>query len=217
MIVAPSLLTADFLHLEKDVRLVDENADAIHLDIMDGTLVPNISFGFPVVKAIASIASKPLDAHMMTVNPDKWFEKLKELGVSYVSFHLEASGWKTGGFIRKAHKLGMKVGVAINPDMPVEKLFKYIGKADYLLVMSVYAGFGGQKFIYETIDRVVRLKAEIDRRGAKTKIQVDGGVNPDNVAALAKAGVDIVVGGSAVLGSEDPVAVIAALRSGGKE
>ncbi len=216
MIVAPSLLTADFLHLEKDVRLVDEHADAIHLDIMDGTLVPNISYGFPVVKAIASIATKPLDAHMMTVNPDKWFQTLKDLGVSYVSFHLEAAGWKAGNFIRKAHRLGLKAGVAINPDMPVEKLFKFIGKADYLLVMSVYAGFGGQKFIYETIDRVTRLKAEINRRGAKTKIQVDGGVNPDNVAALEKAGVEIVVGGSAVLGSDDPVAVIKALQSGGK-
>lgn len=217
MIVAPSILTADFLHLEKDIRLIDEHADAIHLDIMDGTLVPNISFGFPVVKSIASIATKPMDAHLMVVNPDKWFETLKNLGVSHVSFHYEASGWKTGRFIRKAHKLGLKVSVAINPDIPVEKLYKYIGKADFLLVMSVYAGFGGQKFIYETLDRVAKLHAEILRRGAKTLIQVDGGVNAENVKMLANCGVDIVVGGSAVLGSDDPASVIKALQEAGKE
>ncbi|MBP5172860.1 MAG: ribulose-phosphate 3-epimerase [Bacteroidales bacterium] len=212
MLVAPSLLTADFLHLEKDVRMVDEHADLIHLDIMDGTLVPNISFGFPVVAGIASIATKPLDAHLMVVNPDKWFERLKELGVQYVSFHIEASGCRTGRFIRQAHKLGFKVGVALNPDVKIEKVFKYVGKADFILVMSVFAGFGGQKFIYETIDRVTKLKAEIVRKGAQTLIEVDGGVNPSNIKALAEAGADIVVGGSAVLGAQDPAAVIKALQ-----
>ena len=212
MLVAPSLLTADFLHLEKDVRMVDEHADLIHLDIMDGTLVPNISFGFPVVAGIASIATKPMDAHLMVMNPDKWFERLKELGVQYVSFHIEASGCKTGRFIRQAHKLGFKVGVALDPDVKIEKVFKYVDKADFILVMSVFAGFGGQKFIYETIDRVSKLKAEIVRKGAQTLIEVDGGVNPSNVKALAEAGADIVVGGSAVLGAQDPAAVIKALQ-----
>ncbi len=212
MLVAPSLLTADFLHLEKDVRVVDQHADLIHLDIMDGTLVPNISFGFPVVQSIASIATKPLDAHLMVVNPDKWFERLKELGVSWVSFHYEASGCRTARFIRQAHKLGLKVGVALNPDVKISKVFTYVGKADFILVMSVFAGFGGQKFIYETIDRVTSLKAEIVRKGARTLIEVDGGVNPSNVKALAEAGADVVVGGSAVLGAEDPAAVIKALQ-----
>ena len=212
MKVAPSLLTADFLHLEKDVRMVDEHADLIHLDIMDGTLVPNISFGFPVIEGIASIATKPMDAHLMTVTPDKWFGRLKELGVSLVSFHYEAAGLKTGRFLRQARKMGFKAGVAINPDIPVEKVFKYIGKADFILVMSVFAGFGGQKFIFETIDRVAKLKAEITRRGADTLIEVDGGVNPGNIKAIAEAGADIVVGGSAVLGAEDPSAVIRALQ-----
>ena len=212
MKVAPSLLTADFLHLEKDVRMVDEHADLIHLDIMDGTLVPNISFGFPVIEGIASIATKPMDAHLMTVTPDKWFGRLKELGVSLVSFHYEAAGLKTGRFLRQARKMGFKAGVAINPDIPVEKVFKYIGKADFILVMSVFAGFGGQKFIFETIDRVAKLKAEIIRRGADTLIEVDGGVNPGNIKAIAEAGADIVVGGSAVLGAEDPSAVIRALQ-----
>ena len=179
---------------------------------MDGTLVPNISFGFPVVQSIASIATKPLDAHLMVVNPDKWFERLKELGVSWVSFHYEASGCRTARFIRQAHKLGLKVGVALNPDVKISKVFTYVGKADFILVMSVFAGFGGQKFIYETIDRVTSLKAEIVRKGARTLIEVDGGVNPSNVKALAEAGADVVVGGSAVLGAEDPAAVIKALQ-----
>ena len=212
MKIAPSLLTADFLHLEKDVRIVDDNADLIHLDIMDGSLVPNISFGFPVVKSIASISTKPLDAHLMVVNPDKWFERLKELGVSWVSFHYEAAGFRTGRFLRQARKMGFKAGVAINPDIPVEKVFKYIGKADFILVMSVFAGFGGQKFIYESIDRISKLKAEILRKGADTLIEVDGGVGPGNIKAVAEAGADIAVCGSSVLGAEDPAAVIKALQ-----
>lgn len=212
MKIAPSLLTADFLHLEKDVRIVDDNADLIHLDIMDGSLVPNISFGFPVVKSIASISTKPLDAHLMVVNPDKWFERLKELGVSWVSFHYEAAGFRTGRFLRQARKMGFKAGVAINPDIPVEKVFKYIGKADFILVMSVFAGFGGQKFIYESIDRISKLKAEILRKGADTLIEVDGGVGPGNIKAVAEAGADIAVCGSSVLGAEDPAAAIKALQ-----
>ena len=160
MKVAPSILTADFLHLEKDLKLIDSCSDYIHLDIMDGTLVPNISFGFPVVEAISKVATCPMDAHLMVVNPQKWFEKLLSLGVRMVSFHLEASGRKTAANIDLAHSLGMKVGIAINPDVPVKRLFKYIGKADFFLIMSVFAGFGGQKFIYESLDRISALKAE---------------------------------------------------------
>ncbi|MGM9788328.1 MAG: ribulose-phosphate 3-epimerase [Candidatus Cryptobacteroides sp.] len=213
MKVAPSILTADFLHLEKDVKMIDSCADYLHLDIMDGTLVPNISFGSPVVDAVSNAVSIPLDAHLMVVNPQKWFKRLSELGVEMVSFHLEATGWKTSSAIRAAKKLGMKVGLAINPDVPVEKLFKYVGKVDFFLIMSVFAGFGGQKFIYETIDRVSALRAEIARKGASTLIEVDGGVDLTNVGALAKAGVDIVVAGSSVLGSADPIATIRALQA----
>lgn len=212
MKVAPSILTADFLHLEKDVKMIDSSADYLHLDIMDGTLVPNISFGFPIVEAVSKAVSIPLDAHLMVVNPQKWFSRLSELGVEMVSFHLEATGWKTASAIRAAKKLGMKVGLAINPDIPVEKLFKYIGKVDFFLIMSVFAGFGGQKFIYETIDRVSKLRAEIVRKGASTLIEVDGGVDLSNVSTLAKAGVDIVVAGSAVLSSPDPIATVRALQ-----
>ena len=212
MKVAPSILTADFLHLEKELKAIDKNSDYIHLDIMDGTLVPNISFGFPVIEAVAKAVSKPMDAHLMVVNPDKWFEKLASLGVQMVSFHLEASGRKTAENLQKAQKLGMKAGIAINPDVPVEKLYRYIGKADFFLIMSVFAGFGGQKFIYESLDRVGKLKAELLKKGSPALIEVDGGVGLSNAAALREAGADIVVAGSAVLGADDPAATIRALQ-----
>lgn len=212
MKVAPSILTADFLHLEKELKAIDKDSDYIHLDIMDGTLVPNISFGFPVIEAVAKAVSKPMDAHLMVVNPDKWFEKLASLGVQMVSFHLEASGRKTAENIQKAQKLGMKAGIAINPDVPVEKLYRYIGKADFFLIMSVFAGFGGQKFIYESLDRVGKLKAELLKKGSPALIEVDGGVGLSNAAALREAGADIVVAGSAVLGADDPATTIRALQ-----
>ena len=212
MKVAPSILTADFLHLEKELKAIDKDSDYIHLDIMDGTLVPNISFGFPVIEAVAKAVSKPMDAHLMVVNPDKWFEKLASLGVQMVSFHLEASGRKTAENLQKAQKLGMKAGIAINPDVPVEKLYRYIGKADFFLIMSVFAGFGGQKFIYESLDRVGKLKAELLKKGSPALIEVDGGVGLSNAAALREAGADIVVAGSAGLGADDPAATIRALQ-----
>ena len=212
MKVAPSILTADFLHLEKELKAIDKDSDYIHLDIMDGTLVPNISFGFPVIEAVAKAVSKPMDAHLMVVNPDKWFEKLASLGVQMVSFHLEASGRKTAENLQKAQKLGIKAGIAINPDVPVEKLYRYIGKADFFLIMSVFAGFGGQKFIYESLDRVGKLKAELLKKGSPALIEVDGGVGLSNAAALREAGADIVVAGSAVLGADDPAATIRALQ-----
>lgn len=212
MKAAPSILGADFLNLEKDIRMLNGCADYIHLDIMDGTLVPNISFGFPVVQAVSKVAQIPMDAHLMVVNPQKWFKRLSELGVQMVSFHLEASGWKTAANIRAAHKLGLKVGIAINPDVPVNRLYKYIGKADFFLVMSVFAGFGGQKFIYESIDKVSALRAEIRKRGADTLIEVDGGIGSGNVKVLAEAGADIVVAGSAVFSASEPEAVVRALQ-----
>ncbi len=213
MKVAPSILGADFLHLEKDINLVNSAADWAHLDIMDGTFVPNISFGFPVVEHIGRICTIPMDAHLMVVHPERWFETLKKLGCSYVSFHLEAAGCRTGKYIKAIHKLGMKAGVAIDPDVPVEKLYKYIGKADFFLIMSVFAGFGGQKFIYEAVDRIIALRAQIKAKGADTLIEVDGGVNTQNAVALKEAGADILVAGSAVFKAEDPAAYIKELQS----
>lgn len=179
---------------------------------MDGTLVPNISFGFSVIDQLSKIATAPMDAHLMVVHPERWFEKLAKDGVQMCSFHYEAAGRNTSRFIKQIQDLGMKAGVAINPDVPVSKLFPYIGKADYFLIMSVFAGFGGQKFIYESIDRVAELKAEIDRRGAKAIIEIDGGINMNTVKAVREAGVELAVAGSSVYGAADPAAAIAALR-----
>ncbi len=212
MKVAPSILTADFLHLEKDIRMLNSCADYIHLDIMDGSFVPNISFGFPVVEAISKVATVPLDAHLMVVHPERWFKRLSELGVRMVSFHLEATGWKTPYVIKMARKCGLQVGLAINPDISIEKLYKYIGKVDFFLIMSVFAGFGGQKFIYQSVDRIALLKLQIERCRAKTLIEVDGGIGPDNAGALSKCGSDIVVAGSSVFSAEDPVSVVKALQ-----
>lgn len=211
--VAPSVLSADFANLGKDIRMLNKAADIIHLDIMDGTFVPNISFGFPVIESIAGIAKIPTDAHLMVVNPHKWFERCAQLGVSMTSFHLEAAGRKTASNLKAIRSLGMKAGLVINPDIPVEKLYPYIGQADYFLIMSVFAGFGGQKFIYASLDKVAALKAELNARGDSALIEVDGGVNASNAAALAEAGADILVAGSFVFKAEDPAAAIASIRS----
>ena len=210
--IAPSILAADFLHLEKDIQLVNRCGDVIHLDVMDGTLVPNISFGFSVIDHVAKIATAPMDVHLMVVHPERWFEKVAKDGVQMCSFHWEAAGRNTARYIRTIQDLGMKAGVAINPDVPVSKLFPYIGKADYFLVMSVFAGFGGQKFIYESIDRVAELRAEIERRGASAIIEIDGGINVGNAQVVREAGVNLAVAGSSVFGAPDPAAAISALR-----
>ena len=212
MQIAPSILAADFLHLEKDIQLVNRCGDVIHLDVMDGTLVPNISFGFSVIDQVAKIATAPMDVHLMVVHPERWFEKIAKDGARMCSFHWEAAGRNTSRFIKQIQDLGMKAGVAINPDVPVSKLFPYIGKADYFLIMSVFAGFGGQKFIYESIDRVAALRAEIARRGAQALIEIDGGINLGNARAVEEAGVGLAVAGSSVFGAEDPAAAISALR-----
>lgn len=214
-LLAPSILSADFLHLEKDIRLVNDHADIIHFDVMDGTLVPNISFGFPVLDAVARIAEKPMDAHLMIINPDKYFKRCARAGVSMLSFHLEAARKarkSPARLLDRVRSLGMKAGLAINPDIPVEDVFPYLEHADYILVMSVFAGFGGQKLVPETYDRVKAVKAEIVRRGLDCLVQIDGGADESNAVSLFEAGVDIVVAGSAVFKSPDPVAAIAAMK-----
>ena len=209
--IAPSMLAADFLHLEKDVKLVNEYADIFHLDIMDGTFVPNISYGFPVVEAISSIAVKPLDVHLMIVNPEKYVERFAKVGASMISFHLNATE-DPAAVLRYIRSLGVKAGLVINPDIPVESLYPYLKDADFILLMSVFAGFGGQKFIEDTYMRIRTLREEIARQGLDLPIEVDGGVGPANAKALIEAGAEILVAGSAVFKAEDPGAVIAAMR-----
>ena len=214
MLIAPSILAADFLHLAQEVETVNAHADIIHLDIMDGTFVPNISFGFPVVEAVARVAEKPMDVHLMIVQPEKYVERFAKVGASMISFHYEAAKEKTDAVIDLIHSLGVKAGIVINPDCPVESIFPFLGKVDYVLLMSVFAGFGGQSFIEETYARIRAVKAEIKRIGSKALIEVDGGVTPKNAGRLRKAGVDILVAGSAVFRSEDPAAAMEALRKG---
>lgn len=209
--IAPSMLAADFLHLEKDVEMVNENADLFHLDIMDGVFVPNISYGFPIVEAIAKIARKPLDTHLMIVEPEKYVERFAKAGSSMISFHLNASK-DPDAVLAKIREYGAKAGLVINPDLPVESLFPHLKNCDFVMLMSVFAGFGGQKFIEETYSRVRTLKAEIERQGLDIPIEVDGGVSASNSAALIQAGAEILVAGSAVFKAEEPAVVISAMR-----
>ena len=205
------MLAADFLHLEKDVETVNRHADLFHLDVMDGVFVPNISFGFPVIEAISKKAEKPLDVHLMIIDPENYVERFAKVGAEMISFHLNATK-DPSAVLKQIRSYGVKAGLVINPDLPVESLFPYLSEADFILLMSVFAGFGGQKFIEETYDRVRVLKAEIDRQGLDIPIQVDGGVSASNAAALVDAGATILVAGSAVFKADDPAAVIAAMR-----
>lgn len=209
------MLSADFLHLEEDVEMVNRYADLFHLDVMDGTFVPNISFGFPVIEAIAQKAKKPMDVHLMIVHPEKYIERFAQVGAQMISFHLEAAradGSDPAASLRAIRGLGVQAGLVINPDVPVEDLYPYLEEVDFLLIMSVFAGFGGQKFIEDTYGRIRTLKAEIDRRGLRIPIEVDGGVSPANAAELARCGAEILVAGSSVFKAEDRAAAIAAMR-----
>ena len=205
------MLAADFLHLEKDVETVNRHADLFHLDVMDGIFVPNISFGFPVIEAIASKATKPLDVHLMIVEPERYVERFAKVGAEMISFHLNATK-DPSAVLKQIRSLGLKAGLVINPDIPVEDLFPYLKEADFILLMSVFAGFGGQKFIETTYERIRTLKAEIERQGLTLPIQIDGGVSSENAKALAEAGAEIFVAGSAVFKAEDPSSVISAMR-----
>ena len=209
--IATSMLSADFLHLEKDVEMVNEHADLFHLDIMDGVFVPNLSYGFPVVEAIASKSRKPLDTHLMIIEPEKYVERFVKVGSDMVSFHLNATS-DPDAVLLKIRESGAKAGLAINPDIPVESLYPHLKNCDYVLLMSVFAGFGGQKFIEETYGRIAKLKAEIQSQGLDIPIEVDGGVSASNAAELAEAGAEILVAGSAVFKADNPAGVIAAMR-----
>lgn len=213
--IAPSILSGNFLNLEPDIRMVNKNADLIHIDVMDGSFVPNISFGFPVVEAIAKAVTVPMDVHLMIVNPDKYVGRFAKTGAEMISFHLEAAdqaGKDPRDIIAQIKSFGVKAGLVINPDIPVERLFPYIDDVDFFLIMSVFAGFGGQKFIPESIDRIKTLKAEMDRRGVVKDIEVDGGVSASNAHILVEAGATILVAGSSVFKAESPAKAINEFR-----
>jgi ribulose-phosphate 3-epimerase len=209
--IAPSLLAADFGNLQRDVEMVNKS-DAYwhHLDIMDGLFVPNISYGMPVVKAIAQYATKPLDAHLMIMNPDRYIRTFADLGVYLLTVHYEACT-HLHRTLQAIKATGMKAGVALNPHTNVELLKNVIQDIDLVLIMSVNPGFGGQSFIPHTYQKVKTLKKLIEEANATTLIEVDGGVTMENAAKLAAAGADILVAGSFVFKSDDPMATISQL------
>lgn len=213
--IAPSMLSADFGRLDQQTELVNRSrAGWFHLDIMDGVFVPNISFGFPVCKSIAAKAKKPLDAHLMIIEPDKYVQRFADLGVEWLSIHYEACSKsylkKTLAHIREC---GMKAGLAINPDTPVEVLIEFLRDIDYVVVMGVNPGFSGQKFFECTTEKVSVLKEIIDASEADVLIQVDGGVDLGNIKMLRDAGATSFVAGSAAFANADPKAAIAALAN----
>lgn len=212
--IAPSLLSADFLNLEKDVEMVNRYADLFHLDIMDGTFVPNISFGFPVVEAVAARATKPLDVHLMIVHPEKYVERFARAGARMISFHYEAALDGSADLIETIRGMDVQAGIVINPDCPVQAIFPYLPRVDFVLLMSVFAGFGGQKFIPETLERIRAVRRELDRLGRQdVPIEVDGGIGPGNAAEVVAAGASILVAGSAVFKAENPQEAIEGMRA----
>lgn len=210
--IAPSLLAADYLHLSKDIEIVNESADILHMDVMDGVFVPNISIGFPIVEAVSTVAQKPLDVHLMIVNPQSYALKFAAISsVEMVSFHLEACSEPTE-LLNSLRNANVKAGLAINPDRDIEELFPYLEHCDFILLMSVFAGFGGQKFIEDTYNRIRTLKKEIARRGLNIEIEVDGGISPLNSKALIDSGADILVAGTAIFKAENPEKIISSMR-----
>lgn len=207
-IVSPSLLSADFLNLQRDIDMLNRSeAQWFHLDIMDGVFVPNISYGFPILEPLRASTSKVLDVHLMIVQPERYVEQFAKAGADYLTVHVEAST-HLHRTLQHIKSLGMKAGVALNPHTSLSSIEEIIEMADMILLMSVNPGFGGQSFIDSTLSKIERLKAMIIARNSNTLIQIDGGVTPNNVAQIYNAGADVVVAGSAVFKSENPLETI---------
>jgi ribulose-phosphate 3-epimerase len=215
-LIAPSLLSADFANLSKDIEMVNQSeADWFHLDVMDGVFVPNISFGFPVIKAVHNLAKKPLDVHLMIVKPEQYIQAFKDAGANILSVHYEACT-HLHRTIQAIKQAGMKTGVAINPHTPVALLSEIIFEIDLVCMMSVNPGFGGQKFIENTYHKISELKELILLKKSSALIEIDGGVDLNNAAKLIKSGADVFVAGNTVFSSQNPSQTISKLKNTGK-
>ena len=211
-LIAPSVLSANFGNLDKDIELINRsNADWFHLDVMDGVFVPNISFGFPIIKAIKKLSKKPLDVHLMIVNPDNYTLAFKEVGADILTVHLEACSHLHRN-IQNIKNLGMKAGVAINPHTPIESLKDIISDIDLVCLMSVNPGFGGQKFIENTFEKIRDLKILIEQKKSNALIEIDGGVDLKNYVKLIESGANVLVAGNTVFNSENPTETIKLLK-----
>lgn len=212
-LVSPSLLAANFGNLEKDIRMVNNSqADWLHLDIMDGVFVPNISFGFPVIEYARKLSEKPLDVHLMIIDPDRYLTRFRDAGASVLTVQYEAC-IHLQRTVTEIRELGMKAGVALNPHTPVSLLKNILRYIDLVLIMSVNPGFGGQKFIMESYSKIEEVREMIDSGGHEVLVQVDGGIDTTNAARLIKAGVNVLVAGNSVFNSADPVNAIQSLKN----
>jgi len=212
-LVAPSLLSADFLNLEKDIVMLNQSdADWFHLDIMDGLFVPNISFGFPIIEKIRKATDKPLDVHLMIIDPGRYLERFKKAGADIISIHIEACKDPIPA-LRTIRNLQAKAGIVIKPETPVDVLADLIGEVDLVLIMSVNPGFGGQSFMQHTFDKIAELRSMIRSLNSNVLIEVDGGIDLQNAAPLVEAGVDVLVAGNTIFSSGNPMQTIHQLKS----